>query len=183
MASSETMVGTHELDLLLLELMVQHPLMSYKELAGLVDLDQRTVAKRIKALTSQGVLKHTIEIDWSKLGLQAKAYVGSSTAKGIDYARKLHELINNDPRIVEGYETLGTFQYFLKVIDSDVSKMRGSVLTDLDPLTAELTVSLVTKKLKEDYGSLLRYLRETNFPRSRGRSDHISEGVSKGPQP
>jgi DNA-binding Lrp family transcriptional regulator len=173
MASSDTKLQTDELDLLLLEMVVQHPRMGYKEIAGLLNVDQRTVAKRIKTLTNEGVLNLTVEIDWSKLGLQAQAYIGSTTAKGIEYTRKLYELINSDPRVVECYETLGTYQYFVKVIDSDVYKMRDSVIRDLDPLVADLTTSLVTKKLKEDYGALLRYLRETNFPRSRGRSELI----------
>jgi DNA-binding Lrp family transcriptional regulator len=171
-ASGAPFVGD-EFDLLLLEAVVQHPGIGYKDLAELLQVDQRTVAKRMKTLTSEGVMKQAIEIDWSKLGLQAQALVGFTTARGIEYSRKLSELIDADPRIVEAYETLGSSNYFMKVIETDVFKMRDSVLRDLDVLAAELTTTLVTKRLKQDYRSLIRYLRETRFPRSRGRSDKV----------
>jgi len=173
MESSKARLETDELDLLLLEALVRHPGTNYKQMAELLHIDQRTVAKRIKNLTDEGVLKPIIEIDWSKLGLNALAYIGSSTARGVDYVQKLNELIRTDPRIVKGYETLGAYQYLVKVIDTDTFAMRDQVVRDLDPLAAELTTSLVTKKIKEDYGALLRYLRETRFPRSRSDSDRI----------
>jgi DNA-binding Lrp family transcriptional regulator len=158
-----------ESNLLLLEALVQLPEMSYKAIAKMLHMDQRTVAKRIKALTTQGVIRRTVEIDWSKLGFQAQAYVGSTTARGIEYARKLNELVVSDPRIVEVYETLGSFHYFMKVIDVNIYGMRDSVLRDIDVLAAELTTTLVTKKIKQDYRALIRYLRETKHPRSRER--------------
>jgi DNA-binding Lrp family transcriptional regulator len=178
MEPSEPATGIDEFDLLLLEFMVQHPGISYKEIAESLHVDQRTVAKRIKVLTAEGILKQTVEIDWSKLGLQAQALVGSTTARGIDYARKLNELVNTDPRIVEAYETLGTYHYFMRIIETDMYRMRDSVLRDLDVLAAELTTTLVTKRVKQDYRSLIRYLRETRFPRSRELGDTISKDLS-----
>lgn len=174
MESPEKLFAADEVDLLILEELVRHPGINYKEVAKSLHLDQRTVSKRVGALTKAGVLRRIVEIEWSKLGLQATAYVGSTTARGIDYARRLYELINSDPRVVKAYETLGTYQYLLKVIDIDMFKMRDSVLRDVDVLASDLAPSLVTKKLKEDYGSLLRYLRETKFPRSRAQSDRLS---------
>jgi len=173
MASAEAMYVADEFDLLVLEVLVTRPEMNYKDIAQVLKVDQRTVAKRIKTLTSQGVLKHTLEIDWSKLGLHAEAFVGSTTSKGIGYAQKLSELMQNDPRIIEAYETLGSFQYFMRVIETDTYRMRDSILRDLDLLAAELTTTLVTRKLKQDYRSLIRYLRETRFPRSRAHGNAI----------
>jgi DNA-binding Lrp family transcriptional regulator len=173
MSSPEVTPATDEFGLLLLEAVVLHPDMSYKEIAELLQVDQRTVAKRIGKLTSEGILKRTVEVDWSRLGLQAQALVGSTTARGVDYARRLNELVETDPRIVEAYETLGTYHYFMKIIETDTYKMRDSVIRDLDTLAAELSTTLVTKKTKQDYRSLIRYLRETNFPRSRGRDNIV----------
>jgi DNA-binding Lrp family transcriptional regulator len=164
--------GTDEFDLLLLEAVLQNPGISFKELARLFGLDQRTVAKRMKKLTGEGVLKQSIEIDWAKLGF-AQAMVGSTTAKGIGYARKMSEFVNTDPRIVEAYETLGTNQYFMKIIETDTYRMRDTVIRELDVLAAELTTSLVTKRVKRDYRSFIRYLRETRYPGSRARGSAI----------
>jgi DNA-binding Lrp family transcriptional regulator len=172
MEPAEPDMGTDELDLLLLEAIIQSPGINYKEMARLFRLDQRTVAKRIKNLTKEGILRQSIEVDWTKLGI-AQALVGSTTAKGIDYARKMSEFIDTDPRIVEAYETLGSNQYFMKIIETDTYRMRDSVLRDLDVLAAELTTNLITKRVKQDYRSFIRYLRETRFPRSRKRGSAI----------
>jgi DNA-binding Lrp family transcriptional regulator len=180
MSSEAASAGVDEFNLLLMEILIKRPAISYKQIAETLEVDQRTVAKRIKALTAEGVLKQTIEIDWSKLGLRARAMVGSTTARGIDYARKLNELIESDPRIVEAYETLGSYHYFMEVIEEDAYKMRDSVLGDLDMLAAELTTSLVTRRVKYDYSALIRYLRETRFPRSRNRSIKVPSVPSTG---
>jgi DNA-binding Lrp family transcriptional regulator len=171
MSPEEIRFEVDDFDLLLLETLVQRPDASYKLIAKELNVDQRTVAKRIRTLIDEGVLKRSFEIDWPKLGLHADALVGSTTSRGIDYARKLNDLIMNDPRIAEAYETLGTYHYFMRIIETDMYKMRDSVLRDLDPLAAELTTTLVTKRLKNDYHSLIRYLRETKFPRTRERGD------------
>jgi len=153
----------------LLEAVIRYPSSDYKALAKMLQVDQRTVAKRTRALATRGILKQTVEIDWSKLGLQAQAFVGSTTARGIDYARRLNELVSTDPRIIEAYETLGTYQYFMNVIETDTFSMRASILKDLDLLAADLTTTLVTRRIKSDQGALVRYLRERRFPRSRNR--------------
>jgi len=162
------------LDLLLLEALVQNPNASYKGLAELFDLDQRTVAKRVERMMKEGIFKRSIEVDWSKLGV-AQAMVGSATARGIEYARRLTEVIETDPRIVESYETLGSYNYFMKIIETDAYKMRGTVIRELDVLAADLTTTLVTKKVKHDYRSLIRYLRETEFPETRERGSLIPQ--------
>jgi DNA-binding Lrp family transcriptional regulator len=178
MEASETGRETDLLDLLLLEAMIQSPEVSFKELAKLLRVDQRTVAKRVRSLTSRGVLKRSVEVDWAKLGV-AQAFVGSTTARGIDYARKMNEIVETDPRIVESYETLGSYHYFMKIIETDAYRMRDSVLRELDVLAADLTTTLMTKTIKRDYRSFVRYLRETKFPRTRALSGTTPEGLSE----
>jgi DNA-binding Lrp family transcriptional regulator len=178
MESAETGPRADQLDLLLLEAMIQNPEISFKGLARLFRVDQRTVAKRVRAMMNEGVLRHSIEVDWAKLGL-AQAFVGSTTVRGTDYARKMTEIIDTDPRIVESYETLGSYHYFMKIIETDTYKMRDSVLRELDPIAADLTTTLITKNVKQDYRSFLRYLRETKFPRTRERGSVITQGLSE----
>lgn len=178
MEAAEVGPGADQLDLFLIEAMVQNPEMSFKELAKLFSVDQRTVAKRVKTMMKEGILKRSIEVDWTKLGL-AQAFVGSTTARGIEYARKMSEIVDTDPRIVESYETLGSYHYFMKIIETDAYKMRDSVLRELDPLAADLTTTLITKKTKQDYRSFLRYLRETKFPRTRAKGSVINQGLSE----
>jgi DNA-binding Lrp family transcriptional regulator len=181
MEQSEPGSGVDEFDLLLLEAMVVNPATNYKELAELFKVDQRTVAKRVRDLTSRGILKHAVEVDWSKLGL-AQAVVGTTTTRGIDYARKMGEIVGSDPRIVEAYETLGSYHYFMKIIETDTFRMRDSVLRELDVLAADLTTTLITNRIKQDYRAFIRYLRETRFPRSRDRGNVIPHGEPTSPR-
>jgi DNA-binding Lrp family transcriptional regulator len=155
----------------IMEELVRNPRATFKEIGASVGCDQRTVARRIGEMESAGILKLTVEVDWNSLGMGASAYVGLSTARSPRANDLLQNLIATDQRVVEAYETLGGNQFFVRVIEQDVTSMRGSILKDLDPLSSELTTSLVTHVLKpRDYFSLLRRIRETRFPRSRSLS-------------
>ncbi len=163
------------LDLVSLRIMeevVRNPHATFKEIGAAVGCDQRTVARRVGELENAGILKTTVEIDWKALGMGSIAYVGLSTARSPRASDLLKDYISTEQRVVEAYETLGSNQFFLKVIDFDVTSMRGTILRDLDPLSGELTTSLITHVMKpRDYFSLVRRIRETKFPRSRSMSE------------
>jgi len=155
----------------IVEELVRKPGATFKEIGTAVGCDQRTVARRIGELENAGILKMTVEVDWKSLGMGVSAYVGLSTARSPRAAQLLQDLIATDQRVVEAYETLGSNQFFVRVIERDVTSMRNSILRDLDPLTGELSTSLVTHVLKpRDYFSLVRGIREAKFPRSRSLS-------------
>lgn len=149
-----------DLDLHLLQELSRNPEFTYKQLASLLKVDQRTVAKRILVMREKGVLIPAIEINWAKLGVEASAYVGSTTAHGEKEVSELHEFIRNNPRVVEAFKTIGAHQYFFKIVDTDVQTLRDSVLRDLEPLTADLTTSLISSTVKKDYSPFLQFLRE-----------------------
>ena len=110
------------------------------------------------------VITKSIEINWQKLGISATAYVGSTTALGENYVSKLYELITKEPRVVEAYNTIGAHQYLMRVLDIGLQELRDSVLTELEPLTADLTTSIVSSEVKKrDYASFLSFLRKSNF--------------------
>jgi DNA-binding Lrp family transcriptional regulator len=155
----------------IMEELVRNPHATFKEIGAAVGCDQRTVARKIGDMENAGMLKMTVEVDWRRLGMGASAYVGLSTARSPRASESLQALIATDQRVVEAYETLGSNQFFLRIIDQDVASMRGSILQDLDPLAADLATSLVTHVIKpRDYFSLVRQIRETKFPRSRSLS-------------
>ncbi len=157
-----------ELNLRIIEGLLRNPEASAKNQAEALGVDERTVGTRVRKMKENGVIRGSVEIDWQKLGIRASAYVGTTTARGEKYVALLRQFIKTDPRIVEAYETIGSHQYFFRVLETDLSKLRDSVLRDLEPLTAELSTTLVSSELKKrDYIALLRYLRETRYPRSR----------------
>lgn len=163
-------VKIDELDLRILESVFMEPEANFKELAKALEVDQRTVAKRLRLLKRRGVLQRSFEIDWNKLGFEASAIVGATTAVGERAVGKLIDFIRADPRVVEAYQTVGESQYLLRIIQTDLQSLRDTVLRDLEPLTSELVTFLLTSEIKRrDYPSFVRFFREVNFPRSRGR--------------
>lgn len=150
-----------DLDLHILQELSRNPELTYKELANLLKVDQRTVAKRTLVMRKEGVLIPGIEINWVKLGVEAAAYVGSTTAPGEKEVAEFYEFIHNDPRVVEAFKTIGAHQYFLRILETDIQRLRDSVLLDLEPLTADLTTSLISSTVKErDYSPFFQFLRE-----------------------
>jgi len=147
--------------------LIENPDIKFKALATRIGSDQRTIAKRIKSLKESGVIKLGVEVDWAGLGLQARAFVGSDTALGEKAVAKLIEFLRSDPRIIEAYQTVGTNEYVMYVIEKDLPSLRDSVLNDLEPLTADLKTSVIASEIKrKDQLSLIRYLRTLRYPRS-----------------
>ena len=150
------------LDLTILEKMLTNGRITFKELAEATKSDQRTIASRFEQMMRLGIIKQvTIEVDWSKIGLNAAAYMGSTTALGEEDRKKLLDFIREEPRILEADITIGSHEYFLKVLDTDIATLRAEICTPLEPLTVDLTTSIATNSIKRpDYAGLFRYLRK-----------------------
>ena len=153
-----------ELDLMILEHMSADASVQFKQLAELLKVDQRTIAKRVNKMKESGVLKNKIEINWSRIGLGIAAYVGAETGLGEKDLVKLHEFIRKEPRIIEAYSTIGSQEYFTKVLETDLQSLREEVLMPLEPITSKLTSSIISSQVKQqDDVSLLRFLRQRWF--------------------
>jgi len=160
-----------ELDLMILEHMAQDADVQFKKLAESLKVDQRTIAKRVSKMKEQGVLKNTIEIRWSRIGLGIAAYVGAETGLGEKDLVKLHEFIRKEPRVIEAYSTIGSQEYFIKILESDLQSLREEVLMPLEPVTSKLTSSIVSSQVKQqDNVSLLRFLRQRWFSHKKNQN-------------
>lgn len=152
------------LDLSILEYLATDTNMQFKQMAKLLNIDQRTIAKRVNRMKESGVMRHKIEIDWSRLGLDVSAYVGSETGLGQGDVAKLYEFIRKEPRIIGAYETIGDEEYFLQVVEENIQSLRTEVLRPLEPLTADLTSSIISSKIKTANDvELLRFLKKRRF--------------------
>ena len=150
------------LDLAILEKMLSNGRIAFKELGEATNSDERTIASRFERMMRRGIVKRvTIEVDWSKIGLAASAYMGSTTALGEEDRKKLFEFIRREPRILEAEATIGAHEYFLKVVDVDIVNLRREICSPLEPLTVDLTTSIIAGSIKlPDYAGLFRYLRK-----------------------
>ena len=152
-----------DLDLFILEKMIEDSTITFKHLATLAKTDQRTIAKRYEHLKTEGIVRRaTIDVDWSKLGLAATAYIGTATSHGDESRKKLFEFIENEPRVLEAQTTLGSHEYSMTVLDTSMEKLRGGVCDKLEPLTMGLSTSVVVRSIKSaDHKGLLEYVRKT----------------------
>lgn len=152
-----------DLDLVVLEKMLEDSTITFKQLAILAKSDQRTIAKRYERLKREGIVRRaTIDVDWSRLGLTATAFVGTATPHGDESRKKLFDFIQHEPRVLEAYTTLGSHEYFMTVLDANIEDLRSGVCDELEPLTVGLSTSVVVKSIKHpDHKGLLKYLRST----------------------
>jgi len=150
-----------DLDLFILEKMIEDSTITFKKLATLAKTDQRTIAKRYEHLKMVGIVRGaTIDVDWSKLGLAATAYIGTATSHGDEIRKRLLEFIEHEPRVLEAYTTLGSHEYSMTVLDTSMEELRGGVCDKLEPMTAGLSTSVVVKSIKRaDHKGLLEYVR------------------------
>lgn len=152
-----------ELDLRIMKLLAADGSLGYKDMAAKLGVDKRTVASHFEELQKAGVLKITAEIDWSLIGVNALAFVGTMTALGDEDVARLYEYIRNEPRVIEAYSTLGSDEYFLTVLDSDLQTLREEVLRKLEPLTADLSTAIVSRRIKgKDNAAFLSFLISRN---------------------
>ncbi len=169
------------LDLQLMELLAEDGSLTYRQLAGRLGVDQRTVAKHLDHLKEVGAVRITAEIDWAAIGVNALAFVGTMTALGDEDVAKLYDYIRREPRVIEAYSTLGSDEYFLVVLDRDIQTLREEVLRKLEPLTADLSTAIVSSRIKsKSYSEFLSFLRRRESGAS-GESDHGSQEGVRGP--
>jgi DNA-binding Lrp family transcriptional regulator len=169
------------LDLRMMELLAQDGSLTYKQLAGKLHVDKRTVAKHFDDLKRNGVLRITAEIDWPLIGVNAFAFVGTMTALGDKDVARLYEYIRNEPRVIEAYSTLGSDEYFLVVLDTDFQTLREEVLRKLEPLTADLSTAIVSSRIKsKNHAAFLSFLRQRTRPEGKGPPER-AQGRSQNP--
>jgi len=150
-----------DLDLFVLEKLIDDSTVTFKELATLAKTDQRTIAKRCDRLRNAGIVRRaTVDVDWSKLGLTATAFMGTATSHGDETREKLLAFIQEEPRILEAYTTLGSHEYSMTVLDSNMENLRAEICHKLEPLTMGLSTSIIVKSIKRpDHKGLLRYIK------------------------
>ena len=151
-----------DLDLFVLEKLIDDSSITFKEIAALAKTDQRTIAKRCENLRNVGIVRRTtVDVDWSKLGLTATALMGTATSHGDETREKLFDFIRKEPRVLEAYTTLGSHEYCMTVLDSNMEKLRVGICDKLEPLTMGLSTSVIVKSIKRpDHKGLLRYLKK-----------------------
>jgi DNA-binding Lrp family transcriptional regulator len=100
------------------------------ELAAKLKMPRTTVQERIKRLRKLGVIKKfTIQIDYSKLGKPATAFILISFQQGAVSQKKLAQEIAKLPEVVEAHLITGEWDILVKV-RCDSMQSVGSLVVD-----------------------------------------------------
>ena len=155
-----------ELDLKILRVLTADGRATFKTIAEKVGSDEKTTARRVAKLVQSGViLRFVAEVDWSKLGVTCVAHIGTRTSADASLRRSLFEAIEKQPRVVWAYATVGADEYVLLAMDKDIASLRQNVIDPLEPLTAGVSSSIVSKTIKQTNYSQLIELVKNQFAR------------------
>ncbi len=147
-----------DLDFGILEALAINGRAKFKEVAKALGVDERKVSRRVDRLAKLGVIKRfTVEIDWSKLGLNTMAYICTRTSAVPNVKDKLVRFFQEEPRVLCADSTIGAYEYVIQAVAVDPHDLRESVGSPLEPLTAGLATSIASKSIKPaDQIALLR---------------------------
>ena len=150
-----------ELDLKILRVLTADGRATFKTIAEKVGSDEKTAARRVAKLVKSGVIvRFVAEINWSKLGVTCVAHIGTRTSADASLRRSLFEALEKQPRVVWAYSTVGADEYVLLAMDKDVASLRENVIDPLEPLTAGVSSSIVSKTIKQaNYGQLIELVK------------------------
>lgn len=154
-------MGLDELDFKILRSLADDGRATFKSIAEKVGSDEKTAARRVAKLVKSGIIHRFVaEIDWSKLGVTCVAHIGTRTSADASLRRSLFKALENQPRVVWAYATVGADEYVLLAMDKDVVSLRENVVDPLEPLTAGISSSIVSKTIKQaNYSQLLQLVK------------------------
>ncbi len=143
-------VKMDDVDFKLLELLIRDGRITFKELAKKAGIDERMASRRVERMEKDGVIMgFTANIDWSKLGMNTQIWVGTRTSVGIETRNALFDFLKKNPFVVHVESTVGSYEYVLHIICKDLQEFRAYIGSEIEPLTAGLSSSIVTSPVKE----------------------------------
>lgn len=111
-------------DLQILSFLTQDAMMPYTEIAKKIFVSGGTVHVRMNKLKELGIVKGAqIQIDYSKLGYDVKAFLGVYLEKNSMYDKVASQL-KKIPEIIELNYTTGNYSMFVKILCRDTQHLR-----------------------------------------------------------
>ena len=110
--------------------------MSVNDLSGAVHLSQTPVARRLKKLEDEGVIKgYTALIDEKKLGFTFSVFVSVRLERQIDEElARFEERIEALPEVVDCWLMTGNHDYLLRVVTRDIEEFEKFLVGQLTKL-------------------------------------------------
>ena len=124
------------LDIKILHQLTRDGRMSVNDLSGTVHLSQTPVARRLKKLEDEGVIKgYTALIDEKKLGFTFSVFVSVRLERQIDEElARFEERIEALPEVVDCWLMTGNHDYLLRVVTRDIEEFEKFLVGQLTKL-------------------------------------------------
>lgn len=134
-----------ETDKKILRLLQDDAHLTYKDIAGKINLSLTPVHDRIKKLEREGVIQKYITIlNKEKLGKHLMVYCQVSLAKQtIDLSENFNSAIRNLPEVVECNLISGNYDYMLKIVVPDMESYHTFHQKKLSTLSAVSLINTV----------------------------------------
>ena len=111
-------------DLKILSYLTQDAMMPYTEIAKKIFVSPGTVHVRMNKLKELGIVKGSqIQIDYTRLGYDVKAFLGVYLEKNSMYDKVAGQL-KKIPEIIELNYTTGNYSMFVKILCRDTQHLR-----------------------------------------------------------
>ena len=143
-----------EVDLRIIRQLRAHGRMSVNELSEKVNLSQTPVARRLKQLEMNGIIKgYSAIVDEKKIGFGFSVFVSVRLEKQIDDKLAIFEAkIQHMPEVVDCWLMTGNYDYLLRVVSRDIEEFEIFLLSELTKIegVAGIESSIPLRRVKSD---------------------------------
>jgi len=143
-----------EVDLRIIRQLRAHGRMSVNELSEKVNLSQTPVARRLKQLEMNGIIKgYSAIVDEKKIGFGFSVFVSVRLEKQIDDKLAIFEAkIQHMPEVVDCWLMTGNYDYLLRVVSRDIEEFETFLLSELTKIegVAGIESSIPLRRVKSD---------------------------------
>jgi len=143
-----------EVDLRIIRQLRAHGRMSVNELREKVNLSQTPVARRLKQLEMNGIIKgYSAIVDEKKIGFGFSVFVSVRLEKQIDDKLAIFEAkIQHMPEVVDCWLMTGNYDYLLRVVSRDIEEFETFLLSELTKIegVAGIESSIPLRRVKSD---------------------------------
>ena len=126
-------IALDEFDVRLLNALQQNSRLTHSELADCVFLSASQCQRRIKRLEELGVIEqYMTRLSRDKTGFGVVAIIHVSIEKHGQFpAQEFQQWAQSSPQVLECYATMGDFDYFLKVVATDLNALNEFMMQQL----------------------------------------------------
>jgi Lrp/AsnC family leucine-responsive transcriptional regulator len=128
-----SMDRTDEKDKQIIDILSENARISLRDIKKKVDLSPSSIRNRMEQLVNSGVIrKYTVDIDFTKMGLDIQVFVLITTRPGT--SKELYSMLKNHKQVSEVLRTAGPANFIIRVRAKDISDLTQFITRELEDL-------------------------------------------------